>query len=129
MSTPRTVRITELSAHLGDPVVVRAWVTHSRSSGRVGFAALRDGTGVAQAVFVKAEIGEGLWSEFSALTTETSVEIVGAPRRNPRDPGVLDIGVTALRILGASAADYPLQPKEHGVDFLLNHRHFWLRSP
>jgi asparaginyl-tRNA synthetase len=129
MSTVPTVRIAELPAHVGKPVTVRAWVTHVRSSGKVAFAALRDGTGVAQAVFVKSQVGDELWARFAELTTETSVAITGEARENARAPGVLDIGVTDLRIIGTSPSDYPIQPKEHGIDFLLDHRHFWLRSP
>ena len=129
MSTVPFVRIAELPAHLGQPVTVRAWVTHVRSSGKVAFAALRDGTGTAQAVFVKSQIGEELWARFAELTTETSVAVTGEARENPRAPGVLDIGVTGLTIIGPSPSDYPIQPKEHGIDFLLDNRHFWLRSP
>ncbi|MDB4879813.1 MAG: asnS [Gemmatimonadetes bacterium] len=129
MSAIPSVRIAELRTHAGQPVTVRAWVTHFRSSGKIAFASLRDGSGAAQAVFVKSEVGEELWERVGRLTTETSVEVTGEPRENPRAPGVLDIGVTALRIIGPSPADYPIQPKEHGIDFLLNHRHFWLRAP
>src|SRR4051812_15956018 len=129
MSTVPSVRIAELRSHLGQPVTVRAWVTHVRSSGKVAFAALRDGTGSAQAVFVKSQVGDVIWSRFADLTTETSVAITGEPRENPRAPGVLDIGVTELQIIGTSGPDYPIQPKEHGIDFLLDNRHFWLRSP
>ena len=68
----------------------------------MAFAALRDGTGVAQAVFVRTQVGDEIWQRFAELTTETSVEISGEPRENPRAPGVLDIGVTALRIVGTS---------------------------
>ena len=129
MTTAPVLRLSELSAHAGQQVVVRAWVTHVRSSGKVAFAALRDGTGVAQAVFVKSQVGDALWARFAELTTETSVEIRGEARVNPRAPTVLDIGVTHLDIIGPSPSDYPIQPKEHGIDFLLDHRHFWLRSP
>jgi asparaginyl-tRNA synthetase len=74
-------------------------------------------------------VGDEVWARVASLTTETSVMVTGEARENPRAPGVLDVGVTALEIVGASPIDYPLQPKEHGVDFLLNHRHFWLRAP
>ena len=129
MSSVPFVRIAELPAHAGQTVVVRGWVTHVRKSGKIAFAALRDGTGTCQAVFVKSEVGEEIWARFAELSAETSVAVTGEPRENPRAPGVLDLGVGALEILGTSPEDYPLQPKEHGVDFLLNHRHFWLRSP
>jgi len=129
MSSTPSVRIAELSAHAGQQVTVRAWVTHLRSSGKIAFAALRDGSGTAQAVFVKNEVGEVMWARVAELTTETSVTITGEARTNPRNPSVMDIGVATLDIVGPSPTDYPIQPKEHGVDFLLNHRHFWLRTP
>ena len=129
MSSAPFVRIAELSAHAGQPVVVRAWVTHVRSSGKIAFAVLRDGTGICQTVFVKNQVSPEVWERFSHLTTETSVAITGEARAEARAPGGLEIGVTDLEIIGASPIDYPIQPKEHGIDFLLDNRHFWLRSP
>ncbi len=129
MSFAPFLRIAELPPHAGQPVVIRAWVTHLRSSGKIAFAVLRDGTGVCQAVFVKNQIPAEAWERFAQLTTETSVEIAGEARVEPRSPGGVEIGVTSLTIIGPSPIDYPIQPKEHGVDFLLDHRHFWLRSP
>ncbi len=129
MSSVPFVRISELPAHAGQPVSVRAWVTHLRSSGKIAFAVLRDGTGVCQTVFVKSQIGPEIWARFAELTTETSVAITGEARAEPRAPGGFEIGVTDLVIVGPSPSDYPIQPKEHGIDFLLDNRHFWLRSP
>jgi asparaginyl-tRNA synthetase len=129
MSSAPFVRIAELPAHAGQPVVVRAWVTHVRSSGKIAFAVLRDGTGVCQTVFVKNQIPPEVWERFSHLTTETSVAVEGEARAEPRAPGGFEIGVTNLTIIGPSPIDYPIQPKEHGIDFLLDNRHFWLRSP
>ncbi len=129
MSSAPFVRIAELSAHAGQPVVVRAWVTHVRSSGKIAFAVLRDGTGICQTVFVKNQLSPEVWERFAQLTTETSVAITGDARAEPRSPGGFEIGVTDLEIIGASPIDYPIQPKEHGIDFLLDNRHFWLRSP
>jgi asparaginyl-tRNA synthetase len=129
MTSAPFVRIAELPAHAGQPVIIRAWVTHLRSSGKIAFAVLRDGTGICQAVFVKNQIPAEAWERFAQLTTETSVEISGEARVEPRSPGGVEIGVTSLTIIGASPIDYPIQPKEHGVDFLLDNRHFWLRSP
>jgi asparaginyl-tRNA synthetase len=129
MSSAPFVRIAELSAHAGQPVVVRAWVTHVRSSGKIAFAVLRDGTGTCQTVFVKNQLAPDVWERFAHLTTETSVAVSGEARAEPRAPGGFEIGVTDLQIIGASPTDYPIQPKEHGIDFLLDNRHFWLRSP
>ncbi|HEX8726669.1 MAG TPA: asparagine--tRNA ligase [Gemmatimonadaceae bacterium] len=124
-----TPRISELAAHIGQPVTVRGWVTHVRSSGKIAFAVIRDGTGIAQAVFVKSQLPAETWNRFSELTLETSVAVTGEVRAEPRAPGGYELGVTALEIVGASPTDYPIQPKEHGIDFLLDHRHLWLRSP
>ncbi|HEY2064749.1 MAG TPA: asparagine--tRNA ligase [Gemmatimonadaceae bacterium] len=129
MSSVPSVRIAELAAHAGQLVTVRAWVTHVRTSGKIAFAVLRDGTGVCQAVFVKSQIAPEVWAHFSELTTETSVAVTGEARQEPRAPGGLELGVTDLQIIGTSPSDYPIQPKEHGIDFLLDNRHFWLRSP
>ena len=129
MSSAPFVRIAELPAHAGQQVVVRGWVTHVRSSGKIAFAVIRDGTGTCQTVFVKNQLPPDAWERFSQLTTETSVAIEGEARAEPRAPGGFEIGVTSLAIIGPSPIDYPIQPKEHGIDFLLDNRHFWLRSP
>jgi asparaginyl-tRNA synthetase len=128
-ATAPFARLTELPSYVGQSVTVRAWVTHVRSSGKIAFAELRDGTGVCQTVFVKSQLPPEVWARFAELTTETSVELTGEVRVEPRARGGYEIGVTDLRIVGASPSDYPIQPKEHGIDFLLDNRHFWLRSP
>ncbi|MFL5606434.1 MAG: OB-fold nucleic acid binding domain-containing protein, partial [Gemmatimonadaceae bacterium] len=122
-------RLAELPTHVGHTVTVRAWVTHVRSSGKIAFAELRDGTGVCQTVFVKSQLPPEVWARFAELTTETSVAITGEVRAEPRARGGYEIGVSDLQIVGPSPSDYPIQPKEHGIDFLLDNRHFWLRSP
>ena len=122
-------RIAELRGSVGSSVTLHGWVTHLRSSGKVAFAVIRDGTGIAQAVFVKTALPPEVWERFQALTLETSVRVEGEVRADARAPGGFEIGVTALEIVGPSPLDYPIQPKEHGIDFLLDHRHFWLRSP
>src|SRR5436305_1118870 len=123
-----TPRIAELKDHAGQSVTVRGWVTHVRSSGKVAFAVIRDGTGIMQSVFVKTQLPPEVWERFKELTLETSVAATGEVRAEPRAPGGYEMGVTALAIIGASPVDYPIQPKEHGIDFLLDNRHFWLRS-
>jgi asparaginyl-tRNA synthetase len=121
-------RLAELPTHVGQSITVRAWVTHVRSSGKIAFAELRDGTGVCQTVFVKSQLPPEVWARFAELTTETSVAITGEVRAEPRARGGYEIGVSDLQIVGPSPSDYPIQPKEHGIDFLLDNRHFWLRS-
>ena len=129
MSSVPFVRIAELPSHAGQSVIVRAWVTHLRSSGKIAFAVLRDGTGICQSVFVKNQLAPDVWARFAELTTETSVEITGEARAEARAPGGFELGVTQLTVIGPSPTDYPIQPKEHGIDHLLDNRHFWLRSP
>ncbi len=128
MSTP-SVRIADLPGHAGTTVTVRGWVTHLRSSGKVAFVVARDGTGVVQGVVVKNAVAPEVWERFAQLTQETSLALTGEVRLDARAPGGAELGVTGLEIIGESPLDYPIQPKEHGIDFLLDHRHFWLRSP
>jgi asparaginyl-tRNA synthetase len=90
---------------------------------------MRDGSGALQCVLVQKIVGPEAWERFSTLSQETSIEIEGEVRAEPRAPGGYELGVTNLLVLGTSPSDYPIQPKEHGVDFLLDHRHLWLRSP
>jgi asparaginyl-tRNA synthetase len=128
MSTP-TVRIADLAQHAGHVVTVHGWVTHLRSSGKIAFIVMRDGTGVLQGVVVKNAVSPETWARFGELTQETSITITGEAKAEPRAPGGNEIAVSALAIIGPSPLDYPIQPKEHGIDHLLDHRHFWLRSP
>jgi len=128
MPTP-SVRIAELHSHVGASVTVRGWVTHLRSSGKVAFIVLRDGSGTLQAVVVKNAVTPEVWERFAALTQETSLAISGEVRADARAPGGVELSVSQLEIIGPSPLDYPIQPKEHGVDFLLDNRHFWLRTP
>jgi len=122
-------RISELHRHAGRAVTVRGWVTHVRSSGKVGFVVVRDGSGILQAVVVRNGVSSESWERFGELTQETSVEVTGEVRDDARAPGGYELGVSELRVIGPSPSDYPVQPKEHGVDFLLDNRHLWLRRP
>ena len=127
-SSSQYARIVELPAYAGRSVRVRGWVTHVRSSGKVAFVVIRDGSGVLQVVLVKSTVSPESWERFATLTQETSVDIVGEVRLDARAPGGVELGATSLEVEGTSPIDYPIQPKEHGVDFLLDHRHLWLRS-
>ena len=122
------VRIAELSRHAGERVTVRAWVTRVRSSGKVAFLVVRDGTGLLQAVLVKNAVSAETWATFGALTLESAVAVTGEVRVDARAPGGYEMGADTVELLGASDPDYPIQPKEHGIDFLLDHRHLWLRT-
>jgi asparaginyl-tRNA synthetase len=119
--------IRDLGKHEGSTVTVRGWVQTTRTHGKVAFVVIRDGSGVLQCVVVKKEVPEPVWELLHALTQEASVEITGAVRADARAPSGFELSTEQLVLIGASE-EYPIQPKEHGVDFLLDHRHLWLRS-
>src|SRR5690242_20067823 len=121
------VWINELARHVGEAVTVRGWVVTTRSSGKIAFLVLRDGTGTVQGVLSKKEVSEDTWSAFGALTQEASVAMTGVVRDDPRSPGGVELSVTGLTPIGTSP-DYPISPKEHGTTFLFEHRHLWLRT-
>ena len=121
-------RISELSAHAGKQVGVRGWVTHLRSSGKVAFIVMRDGSGSLQCVLLKSSLPPETWERFAQLTQETTIEASGEARPDARAPGGYELAVSDLVITGPSPIDYPIQPKEHGIDFLLDNRHLWLRT-
>jgi asparaginyl-tRNA synthetase len=127
--THDTTYIATLPGAAGHTVTVRGWVQHVRTQGKVAFLVVRDGTGVVQCVFVKNQVAPEVWEQLGALSIEASVAVTGEIRLEPRAPGGAEMGASGLTLLGASPLDYPIQPKEHGVDFLLDHRHFWLRAP
>ena len=122
-------RISELPNHVGQTVTVRGWVTHLRSSGKIAFIVMRDGTGILQSVVVKNQVTPEAWERFGTLTQEACIAVTGAVKADARQPGGHELGLTDLVVIGASPLDYPIQPKEHGVDYLLDNRHFWLRTP
>jgi asparaginyl-tRNA synthetase len=122
-----SARVLELSDHVGSSVTVRGWVTHTRSSGKIAFIVLRDGTGYLQAVLSKKEVSEAVWERFGSLTQETCVALTGTVRAEVRAPGGFEMQLSDLAVLGPSP-DFPVQPKEHSTQFLFEHRHLWLRS-
>ena len=121
------VLISELRAHLGETVTLRGWVATTRSSGKIAFVVLRDGSGYVQGVLSKKEVGEEVWAAFGALSQETSLALTGTVREEPRSPGGFELAVSGLEVLGPSV-DYPITPKEHGTTYLFEHRHLWLRT-
>jgi asparaginyl-tRNA synthetase len=121
------VQIADLKNHVGATVTVQGWVLTTRSSGKIAFLVLRDGSGYLQCVLSRKEVSEEIWQRFLGLAQEASVEVTGSVRAEPRSPGSYELGVTDLQALGTSV-DYPIGPKEHGTQFLFEHRHLWLRS-
>ena len=124
---PPTTDLASLGHHVGRVVTVRGWVYHLRSSGKVRFVVVRDGTGLVQGVLVKGLLPDDDFREFDRLTLESSLTLEGRVKAEPRAPGGYELEVTRLQPLHI-AQDYPIAPKEHGVAFLLDRRHLWLRS-
>ncbi|HSG81674.1 MAG TPA: asparagine--tRNA ligase [Gemmatimonadota bacterium] len=122
-------KISELAGHVGEEVTVRGWLHNKRSSGKIAFLIVRDGTGLVQAVMSKADVTEPAWSQLDSLEYETSLAATGTVRPDKRAPGGYEMSLSGLEIVGSSSEDYPIQLKEHGVDFLLENRHLWLRTP
>ena len=127
-SAAPAVDITSLTDHIGRTVTLRGWVYHLRSSGKVRFLVLRDGTGLAQGVLVKGNLPEDDFQQFERLTLESSLMLEGLVRAEPRAHGGYELEVTRVIPLQI-APEYPISPKEHGVAFLMDRRHLWLRSP
>ena len=119
--------IRHLSEHVGKTVTVQGWVEATRGHGKVAFLTVRDGTGLVQGVLVRSQVDDETWGLHGSLGYEALVAVTGEVKAEPRAPGGYEIGVSGLAML-APAEGYPIQPKEHGVDFLLDHRHLWLRS-
>jgi len=125
MSTITTVE--RLGDHVGKSVTLRGWLYHKSSKGKLHFAQLRDGTGIAQCVLFKGNVPDALFDAVGKAGQESSLILTGDVKAEPRAPGGFEIGVTDGRVLQA-VEGYPITPKEHGPDFLMNHRHLWLRS-
>ncbi len=121
------VAISALRHHAGQSVTLHGWVVTTRSSGKIAFLVMRDGTGYLQAVFPRLEVSDETWERFARLTQETSLAVTGVVREDARSPGGFELTATDLQIL-APSVDYPITPKEHGTSFLFEHRHLWLRS-
>ena len=121
------VYIEDIGKHEGEDVTIKGWLHNRRSSGKIHFLILRDGTGFIQAVMSKAAVGEESFRAADHLSQETSVVVAGTARADTRAPSGYEIDVKSLEIVGSSH-DYPITPKEHGVDYLLDRRHLWIRS-
>ncbi len=119
--------IDQLSRHVGAEVTLNGWLYNRRSSGKIHFLLLRDGSGICQCVASRADLGAESFELADHLGQESALEITGTVREDKRAPGGYELSVRSLRVISA-AADYPITPKEHGVAFLLDHRHLWVRS-
>ena len=127
MSAP-WVYIKDLRDHIGEAVCVRGWMYNKRSSGKIHFLQIRDGSGFVQAVMVKSEVPDDQFTAAKALWLEASVEVTGTVRADDRAPSGVELTVTALQVVQNPTEEYPIGKKDHGIDFLLDNRHLWLRS-
>jgi asparaginyl-tRNA synthetase len=121
------IYVENLSHCVGETVTISGWVYTKRSSGKVRFVVIRDGTGLMQAVIVKSNVSEDVFNRFDELTQESSLRVTGKIRKEDRAPGGYEMDVSNLEIISI-AKEYPITPKEHGVEFLMDRRHLWLRS-
>ena len=121
------VYVEDLARHVGETVTIRGWLYNKRSSGKIKFPVMRDGTGLLQGVLVKGSVPDEVLERFEELTQESSFAMTGKIRVEPRAPGGHEMDVSDIAIIQI-AKDYPITPKEHGIEFLMDRRHLWLRS-
>ena len=121
------IRISQMAQHIGEEVVLKGWLYNARSSGKIQFLVVRDGTGLCQGILEKASVSAELFDEVKHLGRESSIMVTGTVREEPRSVGGFELAVRDVQIVHA-ATDYPITPKHHGADFLLKRRHLHLRS-
>ncbi|MEH7635163.1 asparagine--tRNA ligase [Bacillus pumilus] len=119
--------INQVFKHVDEDVTIGAWIANKRSSGKIAFLQLRDGTGFIQGVVVKAEVEEEVFKLAKSVTQETAVYVTGQVTKDERSPLGFELQVKSIEVIH-EATDYPITPKEHGTEFLMDHRHLWLRS-
>ncbi len=120
-------QINQLANHVGEEVTIKGWLYNLRSSGKILFPQLRDGTGVVQCVALKNAISPEVWEALKSLGQESALAITGTVRADERAPGGFEIDLRSAEVFD-EVRDYPITPKEHGTEFLMDHRHLWLRS-
>src|SRR3989454_8301734 len=122
--------IEDVGKHVGEEVTLRGWVHNKRSSGKIQFVILRDGTGYIQGVIVKNAVPPQVFADADSLTHESSIELTGKVRADSRAPSGFELDVTGLKVYQEVSKDepFPITPKEHGIDFLMDQRHLWIRS-
>jgi asparaginyl-tRNA synthetase len=119
--------IAEVHKYVGQEVTIGAWLANKRSSGKIAFLQLRDGTGFIQGVVEKSQVNEDVFQAAKSITQESSLYVTGVVREDARSPFGYELSVTNIELIHM-AVDYPITPKEHGIEFLMDHRHLWLRS-
>ncbi len=121
-------RIQDIAQAEGQTVTLQGWLHNRRSSGKIHFLTVRDGSGFIQAVMSKAAVGDETFLKADHLGQESSISVTGLVRADKRAPGGYELDVSAFEVI-SPATDYPITPKEHGVDYLMDRRHLWIRAP
>jgi asparaginyl-tRNA synthetase len=124
---PNQVTINQLAQYAGNEVTLKGWLYNLRSSGKILFPQLRDGTGIIQCVVVKNSVSPEMWETLKGSGQESAVIVRGRVREDARAPNGVEVDVLDAQVL-QQVSDYPITPKEHGTEFLMDHRHLWLRS-
>ena len=128
MATLPHIYIEELARHIGEDVTLKGWLYGKRSSNKIHFLQVRDGTGIVQCVASKADVGDERFARLDKLGQETSITVDGVVREDKRSAIGVEIHVKDFTVVAEPTREYPITPKEHGTDFLMDHRHLWLRS-
>jgi asparaginyl-tRNA synthetase len=126
--TPAKAKISGLREFVGQSVILEGWLYNMRSSKKLHFLEVRDGSGIVQCVASLAELGEQAFVELGKLKQETAIHVIGKVQEHAKRPGEFELSVSEVSVICAVMAEYPITPKEHGTDFLMDHRHLWLRS-
>lgn len=119
--------ISQAASFVGQEVVIKGWLYNKRSSGKIAFPQVRDGSGIMQCVVVKSNVSEQVWNDVERVTQESSLIVTGTVRAEPRAPGGYELDLSGIELVQI-ADPYPITKKEHGIEFLADHRHLWLRS-
>ncbi len=127
---PPLIEISNAGRHVGEEVSIRGWLYNKRESGKLLFPLIRDGSGIMQGVVVKKEVSPEVFSQVKSLTQESTLQVTGSIRQEPRAPGGHEMSITGVEIYQLLPDDdpYPITPKDHGIEFLMDRRHLWLRS-
>ena len=123
----KNVRISDLKNHIGEKVTLNGWVYNKRSSGKIWFIIIRDGTGYTQGVIIKENVSDEVFNLEQAITIESSISISGIVKKDKRSVGGYELDITNIKVIQISE-DYPISKKEHGTAFLMDNRHLWIRS-
>ena len=118
----KKIMIKDMPKHIGETVKIGAWLANKRASGKMAFLQLRDGSGFAQGIVVKEEVGEELFAVAKGMSQETSMYVIGEVRADERSSFGAELNVTGIEVIHA-AVDFPITPKEHGTEFLMDNRH------